>query len=200
EDRVDRPEYRRSRAKRGDQRQFRELLTGGADALSEILTYTLERRRGGALEAEDRLFGIADDEHRAAQRASAFAGEELLRQRRHHLPLLGIGVLRFVDEDVIDAAVELVEHPRRNIRALEKIARGEDEIVIVQQRAFFLQAAILAQDAVGKPVERGSRARHRDAPAQIVEREETSGFGSQCLLRTGSGGCGAGADQVLSDL
>ena len=48
--------------------------------------------------------------------ARPLAGEELLGQRLDDRPLLGVGVLRLVDQDVVDAAVELVEHPGRDAR------------------------------------------------------------------------------------
>ena len=48
-----------------------------------------------------------------APRSHAFAREEFLRQALHDIPLLRAGVLRLVDQDMVDAAVELVEHPGR---------------------------------------------------------------------------------------
>jgi hypothetical protein len=47
----------------------------------------------------------------------SFAGEELLGQATHDAPLARTGVLRLVDQDVIDALVELVLHPLRGVRA-----------------------------------------------------------------------------------
>ena len=44
-------------------------------------------------------------------RARAGAGEEFRRQRADDLPLLRAGVLRLVDQHVVDAAIELVVHP-----------------------------------------------------------------------------------------
>ncbi len=54
---------------------------------------------------------IADREDRPEGRPGAFAGEEILRQRLDDAPLDGAGVLRLVDEDVVDALVELVVDP-----------------------------------------------------------------------------------------
>ena len=53
----------------------------------------------------------------------AFAGEEFLREGGDHLPLLGAGVLRLVDQDVIEAAIELVQHPGRHALAAQQVAR-----------------------------------------------------------------------------
>ena len=46
-----------------------------------------------------------------AQVVGAFAGEKLARERIDDAPLLRAGVLRLVDQHVIDAAIELVMHP-----------------------------------------------------------------------------------------
>jgi hypothetical protein len=90
EDRVDRPEYRRSRAKRVDQRHFRELLNRRRGCVSEILTYTLECRGFGALEAEDSTAWHRRRRTPCGAAREPFAGEELLRQRRHHLHCSGL--------------------------------------------------------------------------------------------------------------
>ena len=82
-----------------------------------------EHVRRRALEAVDRLLLVADREQRARHLARAGAGEELLRQRADHLPLHRAGILRLVDQDVVEAAVELVEHPLDRRRGAEQ-ARG----------------------------------------------------------------------------
>ena len=62
----------------------------------EMRAHALRMRRVGALEAEDRLLGVADHEDRAAiARAPSPAKNSC--QGRHHFPLFGIGVLRLID-------------------------------------------------------------------------------------------------------
>ena len=51
----------------------------------------------------------------------------------HDLPLLRAGVLRLVDQHVIDAAVELVVHPGGR-RVAEQCERLVDQVVVVEQR------------------------------------------------------------------
>ena len=89
-----------------------------------------ERVGIGALEAEDRLLLVADREQRARTHplARALAGKELLRQLVDDAPLLRAGVLRFVDQDVVEPAVELVEHPGRGMALFQQRngARGSD--------------------------------------------------------------------------
>ena len=61
----------------------------------------------GALEGIDRLLFVTDREQGPlTQGADAGAGEELLGQGRKDLPLVRGGVLGFVKQDVINAAVQ----------------------------------------------------------------------------------------------
>src|SRR5207237_611190 len=106
--RIDRGQYRCRRAERGIEIDLFPAPPGAGDCFGEVLPHPLEAGRIGALEAEDRLLAVADREDRALDLARALADEEFLGECRHHLPLLGIGVLSLVDQDVVDAAIELV--------------------------------------------------------------------------------------------
>src|SRR5690606_18890277 len=80
----------------------------------ELAALLAEQTRICPLKAEDRLLVVADHEDRAlTRRARAMTGEEFRGQLLDHAPLLGTGILRLVDQHVIDPAVELVEYPRR---------------------------------------------------------------------------------------
>ena len=61
------------------------------------------------------------------------ACEKLILQRRDQIPLRRAGILAFVDQDVIEAAIELVEHPRRGLRALQQCLRMGDQIVEIER-------------------------------------------------------------------
>ena len=63
--------------------------------------------RVGALKAVDRLLCVTDGKNCAGAVARAVAGEKLFGERGYDLPLLGVGVLRFVDQYVVEPAVEL---------------------------------------------------------------------------------------------
>src|SRR5690606_32611490 len=99
--------------------------------LLEMAAHGLEFGRPRALEAEDRLLLVADGEDGAHLAAGAVAGEELLGEGLDHLPLAGTGVLGLVYQDVVEAAVELVEHPG-GLRALEQLDGAGDQIVVVE--------------------------------------------------------------------
>ena len=93
-----------------------------------------EIARVGALEAEDRLFEIADGEQRAQPLAMAtLAREELLDQRADDRPLVGIGILRLVDQHMLGRLVELIAHPFAHARLAEQRDRRADQIVEIDR-------------------------------------------------------------------
>ena len=99
------------------------------------------RRR--ALKRKDRLFFVADREDRAGDAvARAFARGEFGNDVRDNVPLPGTGVLRLVDQHMIDAAVELVMHPAGG-HAIQHLQRLVDQIVIVEQAALLLLAPVI---------------------------------------------------------
>ena len=151
---IDRVEHGRGRAEGNIEVDRHEIVLGDAALFGEPFAHLLELARIGALEAEDRLLGVADGEHRAAALDRALAREEFLGQPADHLPLVGVGVLRLVDQHVVDAAVELVEHPGRTGRALQKAPRRHDQVVVVERRAPSLGAGIAAGDVEAEPQQR----------------------------------------------
>ena len=92
--------------------------------------HLVELARIGALEAVDGLLEVADHEQGAVRpSASRRAAEIFLGQRADDVPLRGVGVLRFVDEDVVGALVELVAHPFAHSGLGQQPARPADQIV-----------------------------------------------------------------------
>lgn len=89
----------------------------------------------GALEREDRLLLVAHHEQRPWPFGGALAVEEFCDERPDDLPLLRVGVLPLVDQDMADAAVELVTHPGAARFVAEQRAQFLDQIVEVEQRA-----------------------------------------------------------------
>ena len=142
------------------QRRLRRRHLPGEGALHPV-----ERRKVGALKGIDRLFLVADDEKRARRPvARPRTGRHLLGQPRDHAPLLGGGVLRLVDEDVVDPAVEAIEHPLRHGRGLDQPRRPLDEIVEVEPAAPRL--------VLGQMPEEGAReGMKRDAAPGTAQRD-----------------------------
>ena len=95
------------RAEAGMQRQLfeRDGALPGADA--EIHPGFGKQRRLGALERIDRLLLVAHRKERARPRGPRRIGEEFVADGAHHAPLLGIGILAFIDKNVVDAGIEL---------------------------------------------------------------------------------------------
>ena len=117
-------------------RQFARIGDGGVDPRVVFLALVREQARLGALKAEDRLLVIADHEHGAkpiARRAKPV--EIVLRQRIDDRPLAGIGILRLVDEDVIERPVELVADPLGHFRIAEQGGGARDLVVEIDQPA-----------------------------------------------------------------
>ena len=128
-----------------------------AGARAELAPHEREPGRYRALEGEDRLLLVADGEQRARLGRRAFAREEFFHQRLHHLPLARAGVLRLVDQDVLDATVELVLHPLGGVRSRQQVRRLDDEVVEIECAACRLQPLIGRDGRVGEPQHGGGR-------------------------------------------
>ena len=98
-----------------------------------ILRLFQEFRRLGALEGIDGLFLVADGKQGLVQLRRPFAREEFLGQGVDQLPLVGGGVLRLVDQDVVDAAIQLVTHPFARVRQGQELARMFDQVGEIQR-------------------------------------------------------------------
>ena len=140
---FDRAQHGRAGAERIGERDRLERETGRRKAAADALPPRIELARRRALEREDRLLLVADREDRALDAvARAVAGRKLRDDVLDDVPLPRAGVLRLVDQDMIDAAVELVMHPAgRNL--VQHRQRLVDQIVIVEQAALVLFAAIV---------------------------------------------------------
>ena len=89
----------------------------------ELAPHRVEHRRRGALKREDRLLFIADREERADPPTSALASQVVGSDLTQDVPLRLRGVLRLVDQNMVDAGIELVEHPGR-VGILEQTRAG----------------------------------------------------------------------------
>src|ERR1700732_1079091 len=109
---VDRLQDPRSRAERIDEGDRIEFQAGGLEFRLQLASAHIEFMRGRALERKDRLLLVADGEDGAGNAvARALAGGEFGDDMGDDVPLPGARVLRLVDQDMVDAAVELVMHP-----------------------------------------------------------------------------------------
>ncbi len=200
-DGVDRPQHRLGRTERDFQRHHAPFLPGVADASFEILAHGQESSRIGALKAVDRLFGVADGKDRAQAVAGPLADEKFLGERRHDLPLLGVGVLRLVDQNVVEAAVELEQHPWRDAGVAQQIKGGRNQVVIVEDALGALAGCIRVHQCTAEPDQRAARLDKRRRRLRLVEFFDPFGLGAQ--YRPGIATRAAGrvpGDQDFADL
>ncbi len=174
---VDRLQDRRSRPERIGEGDGVEGQAGIEEALLQIPPALVELVRGGALEREDRLLLVADREDRPHDAvAGALAGGELRDQMEHDVPLPGTGVLRLVDQHVVDAAVELVMHPARG-HPVEHRERPVDQVVIVEQPALRLFAPVVHRRGRCDVEQRPCAVADRERPALLDQRAEAAALG-----------------------
>ena len=114
----------------------------------EIAAHLGEFLRRSVLKRIDRLLLVADGKDRPDHVTRAGAGGEFGDQTSDDLPLLAAGVLRLVDQEMIDAEVELVMNPG-GIDAGEQRERLVDQIVVIEQAAARFLVVIARQHGVG---------------------------------------------------
>ena len=134
------------------------------DTLFQCAPLLLENRGDRALERVDRLFVVAHREECARALPRALARPEIRGDRVQNVPLRRGGVLRLVDQHVVDARIELIEHPG-GAGAAQQLPRAGDEILVVQQAARGLHRRIMRGDALRQGEERlRARGAERGAP------------------------------------
>src|SRR5438045_2088230 len=140
---VDCLQDRRSRAERVGERDRIEFQSGVDELPLQQPAARVEFAGRGALKGKDRLFLVTDREDRTLDALTrALAGRELGNDMSDNVPLLWAGVLRLVDQHVINAAIELVMHPARGY-AIQHLQRLLDQVIIVEQPALLLFALVV---------------------------------------------------------
>ena len=143
------------------------------------LAHRFELARVGALETVDRLLEVADHEQcppagvRRPRPAEIFP-----RERIDDRPLVGVGILRFIDKDMVGPAVELVAHPFAHPRRIEQAAGPADEIVEIGHSGGALGAGIgFGEGGSGAQ----SRGLNRGERGTTLERQERADRDQQAL-------------------
>ena len=95
---------------------------------------------------------------------------------RDDVPLPGAGVLRLVDQHMVDAAVELVMHPARG-HAVQHRQRLVDQIVIVEQAALLLLAPVVSRGCSSDMQQRLGAVAGDHRAAFLDQRAEAISFG-----------------------
>ncbi len=98
----------------------------------EVPAHVSERGRDRTLEREDRLLFVADREDRAPKHAArADAGGEFGNQAFDDVPLGGRGVLRLINQQMIDAKIKLVVHPG-GIDPIQQCTGLVDQVIVIE--------------------------------------------------------------------
>ena len=178
------------------------MLLCRGDARLEMLPHRDKGAGIGALEAVDRLLCVANRENRAVALTphAALAGEKLVRERFDDVPLVGVRVLRLVDQDVIEPPIELEQHPRRDARPPQEFERLHHEIVEIEEPMQSFAFFIGAQHGIPEPEQRDRRLDQHRPSALMRESQHAVRLGFE--HGAGIAGCpvvGAFGNQVLPD-
>ena len=129
---------------------FARGLRSGIQLVAEVIARLAEVFRAGALEPENRLLVVADCKdgaHRIALRPRAV--EVIVGQRLDDAPLRRIGILRFVDEDMVETAVELVADPLGHRAVRQQAGGAGDKVVEIDQPLALLR--LMPDEREGAP-------------------------------------------------
>src|SRR5579883_3016588 len=116
-----------------------------------------QKRRGRALESIDRLLLIAYGEQSWRNYPRSLSGKEIGSKALDNGPLLRAIVLRLVDQDVIDPAIELIEHPFGRTLARQKAQALVDEIVEIERAELSFSKLVAFENSCSEMQERGCR-------------------------------------------
>ena len=123
----------------GAERYFHVNFAERCITVKEIVAHFFKFPRVGSLERKNRLFAVADDKNGRAGVFNAAAGKELIGQCFDDGPLRGRSILRFVNQYVINAAVQFVQYPFGDTGRFKQAARQHNQVVIIHfGTAFFV--------------------------------------------------------------
>src|SRR5262249_9690490 len=148
---------------------------------------------------EDRLLLVADGENRALDEARAGAREEFAREPPDDVPLLRARVLRFVDQHMVDALIELVVHPGRPLLAQQRQGLV-DQVVVVEISARVLRRLVAGDYGIGDGDERRGAVAAGDGLAALHQREDTFAFAAEALRKPGMVDLDRPGDELLARL
>ena len=131
----------------------------------------------GPAEAVDGLLHVAYEED--AARALRLAGGQFFEQGQEQAPLGGVGVLEFVHQQVVDTPVQLVLHPEGMVAVVQELVGVPFQIGEIQQAAFGLEALVMLQQGVARPIP--GAVQFQGVPAPLEVQGFPDGFAQQAL-------------------
>ena len=141
------------------------------EPIGKFTAHAVKFSRVRALKGIDGLLFVSDHKNGARLFGSmrALAGCELLRQPLDHLPLFRACVLGFVDQNMINTAVQSIENPSRHRRVIQQITRPQDQVVKVQPAQFLLLIFVPFHETMPKAPKRHGSRRTRQ-PQSLITR------------------------------
>jgi hypothetical protein len=161
-----------------------QILFGIRAKRREGPAHRVEFARCRALKREDRLLFVTHREDGAANQPRPGADEEFRRERLDDSPLLRAGVLRFVDQNVVYTAIELVMNPG-GIDPLEQFKGPVDQVLIVEERATVLFGLVAIDHSRGHRDQCGGTVPGQDGLAPLPEGDDTVALGLEFLGESG---------------
>ena len=115
----------------------------------------LEHLRLGAAKAVNALLGVAHNEHAGGSgprcpTATAARARVAAKPRLERLPLQRVGVLKFVNQQMLDARVQPLLHPACQQRVAQHDLRSTFHIIHVNPIALALERAVLGNQQPGE--------------------------------------------------
>ena len=194
EHRVHQRQHRGGGAERDVEAGVAPRLAGTLDPRAQQGAGAVELLRIRALEGVDRLLAVAHREHRAHRVRGARAGEELRGQRMRDLPLRGGGVLHLVQQQVVEPAIQLVQHPG-GARIDQQVGGASDQVVVVDQPGRLLVPRIGLQHRGGERHQRRRDRRELQRAAAVVRLLDARGLGLESGQQVGVGLVQLGVDE-----
>ena len=141
-----------------------ELIAPCAQLLLHGAGGDFQQRGVAAPETVDGLLGVADQEQTAP---AGSGGGEFVEQRFQQPPLGRVGVLEFVDQQVVDALIQFVLHPVPVVGVIEQLAGFPFQVGEVDQPALALDALKVVEQACACAVP-GRGQRQRCVPRHLI--------------------------------
>ena len=131
------------------------LLCGEKPALKRPLFF-VKGGNIGTLKGIDRLLFITHHEQRAPAGPGTLTRGKFGGEAFDHRPLFGSGVLRLIDQNVVDAAIQPEQNPGGDRRVRQQTAGAGNQIIKIQHPLCRLALGVDRQKCMGEPVDRGS--------------------------------------------
>ena len=157
------------------QRHRVEILLGAVNHAFVIVLFAHKARRIRSLEGIDGLLLITHREDAALFFPCTQPREEFPGQRPHNTPLFRVGILRLIQQDMIQPVIQLEQNPGA-AWIIEQFARARDQIIVIQQAGIFLGRLVAAQHGLTNREKRHAGGEHARGGAFAIQHQQAFSF------------------------